>query len=100
MKLKRQLREWHWAITYDNPLPANSSSMIEALSALGELTRVQTKTTWMLATREGVTWRHVRNAITNNLHPRKGNALYVNLRTGKAYEWGANTGRRWRGAGG
>ena len=100
MKLKRVLPEWHWAITYDNPLPANSSSMIAALSDLGTLTQVQTKTTWMLATNKGVNWRDVRSAITSNLHPSKGNALYVNLRTGKAFEWGRNTGRIWRKAGG
>jgi hypothetical protein len=50
----------------------------------------------MLAPRAGVTWKQIRAAITANLHPTRGNALYVNLRTGKAFEWGANTGHKWR----
>lgn len=96
--LRSEIMGWHWAITYDNPLPADSSSMIAALSALGRLTKVQTKTTWMLAPRSTVTWQEIRKAITNNLHPTKGNVLYVNMRTGKAFEWGANTGHKWKSA--
>jgi hypothetical protein len=35
-------------------------------------------------------------AIVSNLHPRKGNALYVNLKSGLIFEWGSNTNRKWR----
>jgi hypothetical protein len=87
---------WYWAITFDNPSPADSSTMIAALSSLGKLTKVQTKTTWILAPKKSVSWVQIRQAIVSNLHPTKGNALYVNLRTGKAFEWGANAGYKWR----
>ena len=94
--LKSEVMGWHWAITYDNPVPADSSSMITALNQLGKLTKVQTKTTWLLAPSSGVTWRQIRKAIIDNLHPKKGNVLYVNLRSGKSFEWGRNTGFKWR----
>lgn len=35
-----ELKGWHWAITWDNPIPADSSAMLAALSALGNLTAV------------------------------------------------------------
>ena len=91
-----ELKGWHWAITWDNPTPADSSSMIAALSALGKLTKVQTKTTYILAPRSTVKWQQIRGAIVANLHLRKGNALYVNLKSGQIFEWGANTNRKWR----
>lgn len=94
--LHSEIKGWHWAITWDNPNPANSSAMLAALGRLGKLTKVQTKTTYILAPRKRVKWKQVRAAITGNLHPRKGNALYVNLRSGRIFEWGSNTNRRWR----
>jgi hypothetical protein len=91
-----EVKGWHWAITWDNPLPADSSSMLKALGALGRLTAVQTKTTYLLAPKATVTWRQIRAAIVANLHPTKGNVFYVNLRTGKSFEWGSKTGHLWR----
>ena len=70
--------------------------MLRALSVLGKLTQVQTKTTYVLAPRKQVGWRVIRKAIVANLHPTKGNVCYVNLRSGRAFQWGGNTGHKWR----
>jgi hypothetical protein len=94
--LYSEIKGWHWMITWDNPRPADSSGIVGALSALGKLTKVQTKTTYILAPRRHVSWQQIRNALIQNLHPRKGNVAYVNLRTGGAFEWGRNTNFRWR----
>ena len=91
-----ELRGWHWAITWDNPVPADSSSMLTALGALGKLTAVQTKTTYLLAPKANVGWRQIRTAIENSLHPTKGNVFYVNLRSGKSFERGSQTGHKWK----
>lgn len=96
MALQSEIKGWHWVITYDNPLPPNSSTMIAALGRLGKLTRVQTKTTYVLAPKRNVGWQRVRQAIESCLHPQKGNAVYVNLRTGRAFEYGRVTGYSWR----
>jgi len=96
MSLLSEIKKWHWVITWDNPQPADSSAMLKALSGLGKLTQVQTKTTYVLAPKLGVTWRRIRKAIVTNLHPSKGNVCYVNLRSGLAFEFGSRTGRKWR----
>ena len=91
-----EVRGWHWAITWDNPFPADSSTMLAALGMLGTLTSVQTKTTYMLAPKSTVGWRDVRKAIVANLAPKKGNAFYVNLRSGLSFEFGSATGFLWK----
>jgi hypothetical protein len=96
MALKSEINSWHWLITWDNPDPANSSSMLAALSTLGKATKVQTKTTILLAPKRSSKWRIIRSAIENNLHATKGNAVYLNLRSGRAFEFGSDTRRRWR----
>ena len=42
--------------------------MIAALGRLGKLTKVQTKTTYILAPKRGINWRHIRAAkrVENN----------------------------------
>jgi hypothetical protein len=91
-----EVRGWHWAITWDNPVPADSSAMLAALGKLGKLTDVQTKTTYMLAPKKSVGWQQIRKAIVSNLHPKKGNAFYVNLRSGMSFEYGSSTGFLWK----
>lgn len=93
--LVSEIQKWHWAISWDNPVPADSSAMLAALSALGKLTKLQTKTTVILAPRGNVPVSSIRKAISSNLHPTKGNAFYANLRTGNIFEWGSNTGHKW-----
>ena len=66
------IKKWHWAITWDNPFLADSSSMLAALSKLGVLTAVQTKTTYILSPKKNVTWHQIRTALVANLHPQKG----------------------------
>jgi hypothetical protein len=44
-----ELKEWHWAITWDNPQPADSSALLSTLGSLGRMTSVQTKATVLLA---------------------------------------------------
>jgi hypothetical protein len=94
--LTSEIEKWHWVITWDNPRPADSSAMIAALSSLGKLMSVQTKTTYILAPKANVRLQQIRDAIRNNLDPRKGNAVYVNLRTRNAFECGTMTGFKWR----
>ena len=91
-----EIKGWHWAITYDNPMPANSTALLAALKKLGRLTAVQTKTTYLLAPKKQVNWRQIRAAITMHMHHTRGNIFYVNLRSGGAFEWGKNTQFKWR----
>lgn len=91
-----EIKGWHWAITWDNPMPADSSAMLKALQSLGKITEVQTKTTVLLAPKSNVKWPEIRAAIEKNLHPEKGNVFYVNLRSGKTFEYGSKTGRKWK----
>jgi len=90
-----EIRGWQWVIAWDNPKPADSSTMRADLKKLGRITKVQTKTTVILAPNSTVTWRQIRKAIESNLHPKKGNAVYVNLRSKSAYEWGKKTKYKW-----
>ena len=94
--LLSEIKGWHWAITWDNPIPANSSTMLAALKKLGKLTKVQTKTSCILAPKASVSWRQIRSAIESNLHPTKGNALYVNLRNGSVFQRGKITNHKWK----
>lgn len=96
--LLSDIQGWHYFITWDNPVPANSSAMLRDLEALGHVTSVATKTTVALTPYAGTTWRQVRDAIETNLHPQKGNAMYVTLRTGKAFQISAKTGMLWKSA--
>lgn len=94
--LLSEIRRWHWAITWDNAHPADSSSMLKALGRLGKITKTQTKTTVVLAPKASATWRQIRAAVVANLHPKKGNAFYMNLRFGKSFEWGSKTRHCWK----
>jgi hypothetical protein len=95
-RVRTEIRGWHYVISWDDPVPANSSAMLKALSALGKITRLQTKTTVALSPFSTTTWRNVRNAVKSNLHRKKGNAFYVNLRSGKAVEIGKRTKSLWK----
>jgi hypothetical protein len=39
LMLYSEMKGWHWIITWDNPVPADSSAMVTALSALEKLTK-------------------------------------------------------------
>ena len=90
-----EIKGWQWLITWDNPLPANSSTMLNALQALGRITKVQTKTTVLLAPLSGVKARAIRAAIRLNLNPSTGNSAYVNLRSGRAWHLSTVTNFQW-----
>ena len=94
--LRSEIMGWHWAITWDNPNPADSSRMLAALDKLGNVTKVQTKTTVLIAPKKSSGWKKIRKALTANLHPSKGNVFYVNLRSGRSLEYGSNTGYYWK----
>ncbi len=101
MALISEKKGWHWLITWDNPMPANSSSMIAALSALGKVQQVYTKTTVVFAPRKTSTWRMVRTAIENNLNPSSravGKATYANFKSSGCFEciMTRKRGKRWR----
>jgi hypothetical protein len=70
--------------------------MLKALKKLGRVTLVGTKTTCVLAPKEGVSWQQIRHALQTNLHPSKGNVFYVNLRTGSAFQLSKRTGYEWK----
>jgi hypothetical protein len=95
-KLISEIRRWHWAITWDNASPANSSTMLASLEKLGRVTMTQTKTTVLLAPNRTAGWRRIRKVIKANLHPTKGNAVYANLRSQKTFQWGSKTGHAWK----
>jgi hypothetical protein len=91
-----EIKGWHYFISWDNPIPADSSAMLKALGALGKVTVMQPKTTVALSPRASTTWDGVRDAIKSNLHPNKGNAMYVNVRTGKGFQIGKKTKYLWK----
>ena len=94
--LRSEVHGWQWVVSWDNAKPATSKTMLAALSALGNLTDVQTKTTYILAPKSTVGWRDIRAAIVANLDPVKGNATYTNLRTGRVFEYGSETKFKWK----
>ena len=93
------VQKWCYFISWDNPRPADSSTMLKSLRKLGKLTILQTKTSVAFAPKKSTTWRDVRAAIDQNLHSGKGNAFYVNLRSGYGFHIGKKTNYHWRKAG-
>ena len=91
-----EIKGWHYYISWDNPTPADSSAILKALGKLGRLTELGTKTSYVLSPRASKTSQDVRAAIKDNLHSLKGNAFYVNLRTGKAFQIGKSTNWLWK----
>jgi pyridoxine/pyridoxamine 5'-phosphate oxidase len=75
---------WRYYISWDNAAPPTFRTMYAALRAIGTVRQLATKTSVALAPKKGKGWSHVRHAIATNLHSKKGNAFYVNLRSGKA----------------
>lgn len=96
MALISEINKWHYLITWDNPVPADSSAIRAALEALGKVYELGPKTTVILAPRSQFNWRDVRRAIQNNLHKKKGNAVYANLRSSNIFGYGSHTGFSWR----
>ena len=91
-----EINKWHWVISWDNPLPADSSGMLKALARLGNLTKLDTKTTVILAPRSTVRIARIRSVIVANLNGNTGNAFYVNLRTSNAFQYSKKNGYRWK----
>jgi len=94
--LNSEAKGWRYYISWDNPIPSDSSSMLKDLSSLGKVSQLQTKTSVALSPKPRVTWRDVRKVIKNNLHPKKGNAFYVNLKSSKAFQIGTKTKMLWK----
>jgi hypothetical protein len=92
----QKAKKWHYFISWDNPYPADSRTMLRDLRCIGAVTRLQTKTSIALIPYEETTWQDVRDAIKNNLHPRRGKAFYVNLRSGRGFEIGRATAFKWK----
>lgn len=92
----KQVQKWRYVISWDNPLPKDSSTMRKALAKLGETTDVTPKTSIALAPKKKTTWRKVRKAILSNLHPVKGKAFYVNLGSSRAFHIGKKTKWLWK----
>lgn len=93
-----EVKGWHYFISWDNPVPENSSAMLQSLGELGKLSTLQTKTSVALAPYSTTHWQQVRDAIKTHLHPEKGNAFYVNLRSGKGFQVGPRTKWHWKSA--
>ena len=94
--LVSEIRGWHWVITWDNPQPANSSALLNALNGLGHVTELGTKTTVALAPMQNIRPKDIRAAISENMNLETGKVVYVNLRSHKAFQWGPDTGNKWR----
>jgi hypothetical protein len=91
-----EVQGWHYYISWDNPLPADSSAILRALRKLGRVKQLTTRTSIVLSPRSSTTWHDVRNAIKNNLNPTNGKAFYVNLRSGKGFQIGDQTKWLWK----
>jgi hypothetical protein len=94
--LVSEMRKWHFAISWDNPDPPDSSSMLKSLNKLGKLYEVETKTTVVLAPNSDVSHNDVREAVRKKLNPTKGNAIYINLKSRNIFECGAKTNFKWK----
>lgn len=94
--LASEVKRWHYFVSWDNPAPADSRTMLAALRALGKVTTLQTKTSVALAPKKSTKWQDVRKAITRNLHSQQGNAFYVNLRSSLGFHIGKATGHKWK----
>jgi len=88
-------QRWPYYISWDNPKPADSSAMLEALRKLGTVRRLHTKTSVVLWPQVSTSYSNVRLAIRANLNHRTGKAFYVNLRTGRCMEIAKATNWRW-----
>lgn len=53
----------HYFISRDNPVPADSSAMLEVLGAIGKTAEWQSQTTVALSSQAATKWRDVCNAI-------------------------------------
>lgn len=93
-----EVKGWHYFISWDNPVPANSSAMIGALRDLGKVSPLKIKTSIVLSPRSTVGWQQVRLAISSNLNETTGSAFYVNLRSGKGFQISHKTKWRWKSA--
>jgi hypothetical protein len=84
-------------ISWDNPVPADSKRMIRHLKRHGRVRRTEPKTTVSLVPYgRRIDWRKIRRTIVRNLNPSRGNAMYANLNSGRAFEYGRSTNYKWR----
>jgi hypothetical protein len=83
-------------ISWDNPVPADSKRMLRQLKKHGRLRKSEPKTTVALTPHGRTDWRKIRRTIIRNLHPSRGNAMYANLNTRRAFEYGRSTNYMWR----
>ena len=44
-----EVQGWYYFISWDNPMPADSSTILSALRSLGKVTELNTKTSVVLA---------------------------------------------------
>ncbi len=83
-------------ISWDNPVPPNSRRMIRQLKKHGRIRKSEPKTTVALTPHGHTNWRRIRRTIERNLHPSRGNAMYANLNSRRAFEYGRSTNYKWR----
>ena len=81
--------------TWDNPSPADSSSMLSGLRSLGLSLSMNTKTSIVVALKPSNSWRDLRCVIENNLNKKKGRAVYVNLKSSRVWEFDYATTAKW-----
>ena len=84
-------------ISWDNPVPANSKRMIRQLKKHGRVRKSEPKIDrGAHAARPHRLAQDLSRAIVRNLHPSRGNAMYANLNSGRAFEYGRSTNYTWR----
>lgn len=90
-------QEWRWLITWDNAVPnRDSTKLLKRLQRLGVYREMTPRTTIVFAPTKKIGWRRMRKFLRRYLHPRDGNAAYVNLRSGRVFHLGVTTGYSWQ----
>ncbi|ARU26071.1 hypothetical protein [Cellvibrio sp. PSBB006] len=83
-------------ISWDNPIPANSSKMLSSLKKHGKVKNVSIKTAVTLRVNASASWREIRNTIKLNLNKKNGKAVYVNAKTNKTFQIDAKKCFHWK----
>jgi len=47
------IKDWHYAVTWDNADPADSKKMLADLAIVGRLTKIETQTTFCISPYKG-----------------------------------------------
>lgn len=83
-------------ISWDNPIPANSSKMIANLKECGRVTKLSTSTSVLLSVKPNINIEKIRDIIKSNLNKKNGRAFYVNERKRLTFHIDARVSFHWK----